>query len=252
MLGAWAKDVSALAKEFESGEPFPLLLIDGFLEESFAEELLSEFPSIDAMNRTKDYVFGDKREEADFAKAGPISQAYYDYLLSDDFAEIVSTVTGRTLFMDPSFHGGGFHQGGNGSHLDTHVDFNIHPKHKDWLRVLNVLLYMNKDWKPELDGALLLRTDPKNEPRAILPLYNRGVFMFTGDNTYHGYRKMSLPDGVTRKSIAGYAYELIDEGSLKARTTSWAPEDGGVLKKSLAKHWTSLSAAKNKITGSNG
>ena len=58
------------------------------------------------------------------------------------------------------------------------------------------------------------------------------------------------PARVTRKSIAGYAYELIDETSIKARTTSWAPEDGGVLKKSLAKHWTSLSAAKNKLTGS--
>jgi Rps23 Pro-64 3,4-dihydroxylase Tpa1-like proline 4-hydroxylase len=249
ILGAWSKDVAPLAAEYAAGEPFPLLLIDGFLEESFAEQLLSEFPSIDGMAHSKDYVFGDKREEADFAKAGPASQAYYDYLLSDEFAQIVSTITGRTLFMDPSFHGGGFHQGGDGSHLDTHVDFNIHPKHKDWLRVLNVLLYMNKDWKPEWDGALLVRTDPKNEPRAIAPLFNRGVLMLTSDNTYHGYRKMSLPPGVTRKSVAGYAYELIDETSVKARTTSWAPEDGGVLKKSLAKHWTSLSAAKNKITG---
>jgi hypothetical protein len=249
ILGPWAKDVSALAAEFKAGDPFPLVVIDGFLDANFAEELLAEFPSIEGMAHSKDYVFGDKREEADFAKAGPACKAYYDYLLSEEFATIVSTVTDRTLFIDPSFHGGGFHQGGDGSHLDTHVDFNIHPKHKDWLRVLNILLYMNKDWKPEWDGALLIRTDPKNEPRAIAPLFNRGVFMFTGDNTYHGYRRMSLPPGVTRKSIAGYAYELIEEGSLKARTTSWAPEDGGILKKTLAKHWTGLSAAKNKLSG---
>ena len=249
MLGAWAKDVPALAQEFESGEPFPLLLIDGFLEESFAEELLSEFPSIDAMNRTKDYVFGDKREEADFAKAGPACKAYYDFLLSDEFAAIIGTITGRKLFVDPAFHGGGFHQGGDGSFLDTHVDFNIHPKHEDWLRVLNLLLYMNKDWPAEYDGALLVRTDPKNEPRAILPLFNRAVFMLTSDNTFHGYRKMSLPPGRSRKSIAGYAYEMIEVGSLKPRTTSWSPEEGGVVKKTLAKHWTGLAAAKKKVTG---
>ena len=51
------------------------------------------------------------------------------------------------------------------------------------------------------------------------------------------------------KSIAGYAYELIHEGSAKARTTSWAPEGGGVVKQVLARHWTSLAAAKDKITG---
>ena len=71
--------------------------------------------------------------------------------------------------------------------------------------------------------------------------------MLTSDNTYHGFRKMSLPPGVTRKSIAGYAYELIDVGTLKPRTTSWAPEDAGVVKQTLAKYWTSLSAAKNKV-----
>jgi hypothetical protein len=107
------------------------------------------------------------------------------------------------------------------------VDFNIHPDHKDWLRVLNVLLYLNKDWPAEYGGSLLIRTGPKDEPRAIAPLFNRCVMMLTSDNTYHRFRKMSLPPDRTRKSIAGYAYELIDEGSRKARTTSWAPEDGG-------------------------
>jgi hypothetical protein len=73
--------------------------------------------------------------------------------------------------------------------------------------------------------------------------------MLTSDNTYHGYRRMSLPPGVTRKSIAGYAYELIEEDNLKPRTTSWVPEDGGLVKKTLAKHWTTLAAAKNKLSG---
>ena len=137
------------------------------------------------------------------------------------------TVTGRKLFVDPAFHGGGFHQGGDGSFLDTHVDFNIHPKHDDWLRVLNLLLYMNKDWPAYyFIGALLIRTDPKNEPRAILPLFNRAVFMLTSDNTFHGYRKMSLPPGRSRKSIAGYAYEMIEVGSPQAAHDLVVPRGG--------------------------
>jgi hypothetical protein len=249
MLGEYAEDLPALAVEFKGGQPFPLVVIDGFLEEGFAAQLLAEFPSIEEMAHSKDYIFGDKRERAEFANAGPACKAYHDYLLSEEFAEVIGAITGRKLFMDPSFHGGGFHQGGNGSYLDTHVDFNIHPKHKDWLRVLNVLLYLNKDWPARYGGHLLLRTDPKDEPRAIAPLFNRAVIMLTSDDTYHGYRRMSLPPGVTRKSIAAYAYELIEEDNVKPRTTSWAPEDGGLVKKALARHWTSLSAAKNKLSG---
>jgi hypothetical protein len=247
MLGSWVDRVDELAAEFSSAKPFPVLVLDGFVTDEVAEGLLAEFPAIDAMARSNDYMFADKRESATLANAGPTCKRYHDLLLSEEFAGILGRLTGRTLFVDSSFHGGGFHQGGNGSYLDTHVDFNIHPHHEDWLRVLNMLLYLNKDWKPEYDGSLLIRSDPAQEPRSIAPLFNRGVIMLTSDHTYHGYRHMTLPQGVTRKSIAAYAYELIPVGSLRMRTTSWAPEDAGIVKRSLAKHWTGLAAARDKV-----
>jgi hypothetical protein len=249
LLGTWSKDVSELPAEWAAGRPFPLVVIDGFLEEGLAGELLAEFPPIGEMVKSNDYMFGDKRQRAMFAAAGPASRQYHDLLMSPEFADIISGITGRPLFMDPAFHGGGFHQSGDGGFLDTHVDFNVHPDHGDWQRVLNVLLYLNRDWRDDYDGALLVRASPKDEPRAIAPLFNRCVMMLTGDSTYHGFRRMSLPPGVTRKSIAGYAYQLIGHGSVKARTTAWAPEDGGVVKQALARHWTSLAAAKSKLTG---
>jgi hypothetical protein len=108
-------------------------------------QLLAEFPSIDDMARSNDYMFADKRVSETLAGNGPMSARFHDLMLSDAFAAILSRVAGRSLFVDPSFHGGGFHQGGDGSYLDTHVDFNIHPHHQDWRRVLNVLLYLNQD-----------------------------------------------------------------------------------------------------------
>jgi hypothetical protein len=236
-----------LSGEFAAGDPFPLVVLDGFLSEDLAEGLLAEFPPIDGMTRSHDYMFGDKRESAALA-TGPYSKLFQDTLLSPEFADILSQIAGRTLIVDPSFHGGGFHQGGDGSFLDTHVDFNIHPHHDGWLRVLNVLLYLNKDWLPDYGGDLLVRTDPANEPRSIAPVFNRGVIMLTSDRTFHGYRPMSLPTGITRKSIAAYAYELIPAGSLRMRTTSWAPEDAGMIKRSLARHWTALAATRDLLT----
>jgi hypothetical protein len=249
VLGSWVQRIPALAEQFRTAEPFPLIVIDGFVDDDVAEGLLAEFPPVDAMPHSNDYMFGDKRQWTQLAEAGPTCRKFHDLLLSDDYAHILREITGKELFVDPSFHGGGFHQGGDGSFLDTHVDFNIHPRHKDWLRHLNMLLYLNKDWPPEYGGDLLVRTRPENEPRAIAPLFNRAVIMLTSDYTYHGYRAMSLPPGVTRKSIASYAYESIPAGSLKTRTTSWSPENAGLGKRILARHWSRGAAAKDKVLG---
>jgi hypothetical protein len=248
MLGSWVTRVDELAVEFKDAQPFPLVVLDGFVTDEVAEGLVAEFPSVGEMARSNDYIFGDKRESPDIGSGGPTTKRYHDLLLSDEFAGILSRLSGgRKLFVDASFHGGGFHQGADGSFLDTHVDFNIHPHHEDWLRVLNILLYLNQDWEPEYDGSLLVRSDPKQEPRSVAPQFNRGVIMLTSDNTYHGYRRMTLPAGVTRKSVAAYAYELIPAGSMRVRTTSWAPEDGGVVKRSLARHWTGLATARDRV-----
>lgn len=250
MFNEWIHNVDQLAPEFRSASPFPLLVIDDFLDQETADGLLSEFPAPDAMPKSRDYVFGDKRELSSVAEQGPTSRAFYDALMGDEFRQFVSTLVGKELFIDPAFHGGGFHQSGDGGYLDTHVDFNVHPLHDDWLRTLNVLLYLNKDWKPEYDGRLLIKARPEDEPRGIEPLFNRGVIMVTDSHTFHGFKKMSLPPGVTRKSIATYAYEKVPTGSVEARTTGWAPEDSGTLKTSLAKHYDSLVKVKTKLFGS--
>jgi hypothetical protein len=250
VFNQWIDQAEELAPKFRAASPFPLLVIDDFLDPDTANGLLAEFPAPDAMPKSRDYVFGDKRELSSVAEQGPTSKAFYDALMGDEFRRFICTLTDRELFVDPAFHGGGFHQSGDGGYLDTHVDFNMHPLHSDWLRTLNVLLYLNKDWKPEYDGRLLIKSKPDEEPTAIEPVFNRGLIMVTDDHTFHGFKKMSLPPGVTRKSIATYAYEKVPEGSVAARTTGWAPEEGGTLKKSFAKHYDSLVKAKTKFLGS--
>jgi len=250
MFNSWIDRGDELASEFQAGDPFPLLLIDDFLDVDTAEGLLAEFPAPDAMPKSRDYVFGDKRELSSVAEQGPVSKAFYDALVGPEFKAFLHQLSGKDLFVDPAFHGGGFHQSGDGGYLDTHVDFNMHPLHDDWLRTLNVLLYLNKDWKDEYDGRLLIKAKPDDEPRAIKPLFNRGLIMVTDDHTFHGFKKMSLPPGVTRKSIATYAYEKVEVGSQVARTTGWSPEEGSALKKSFAKHYNTAVKVKTKLFGS--
>jgi hypothetical protein len=250
MFNSWIERGTELAAEFQNGDPFPLLLIDDFLDEGTAEALLAEFPAPDAMPKSRDYMFGDKHELSSVAEQGPTSRSFYDALMGTQFQTFLQQISGKDLFVDPAFHGGGFHQSGDGGFLDTHVDFNMHPLHDDWLRTINILLYLNKDWQPEYDGRLLIKAKPGDEPRAVEPLFNRGLIMVTDDHTFHGFKKMSLPPGVTRKSIATYAYEKVAVGSQKARTTGWSPETGGVLKKTFARHYDGAVKVKTKLFGS--
>jgi hypothetical protein len=171
-------------------------------------------------------------------------------MVSDAFKRFLTEATGFDVFVDPMFFGGGFHQGGDGSFLDMHVDFNLHPQHKTWLRTLNILIYFNKDWKDDYGGHLLVRNAPSAPTRSIAPLFNRAVIMLTDNRTYHGYRKMSLPPGVTRKSVATYAYQLVGEGEVDFRTTGWAPESAGLFKRLVARNYNGLVLLKNRWFGS--
>lgn len=247
----WLENPEGLRSEFEGATPFPYIVLDSFLDDDFAHELLKEFPAVGEMPKSRDYMFGNKHELSSVEEQGGASARFYQAVLSTDFRDFLRAATGYDgLFVDPDFHGGGFHQGSDGSFLDMHVDFNMHPLHPDWLRTVNVLIYLNEDWQSDWGGDLLITNSPDVPPTAVAPSFNRALLMLTSDNTYHGYNKMSLPDGVTRKSIATYSYQVVDEKAYKARTTGWAPQDAGLVKRVIAGNYNAMVKAKNKVLGS--
>ncbi|MBV8980218.1 MAG: 2OG-Fe(II) oxygenase [Acidimicrobiia bacterium] len=250
VFGAWVDDTASLVEHFRTAKPFPLVVIDGFLRDDLADAILGEFPALEDMPKSRDYVFADKHEFSDLDRFGPAGAKLSAAFLSDEFAAFLSELTGERIFVDPDYHGGGFHQSGDGGYLDMHVDFNVHPLHRDWLRMLNVLVYLNRDWRPEYAGELLIKNSPHAEPRAISPDFNRAVIMVTNESTYHGFHRMSLPDGVTRKSVAAYGYRSIEPDEVDVRTTQWRPEAAGLSKKMLARNYDTIVRVKNRWFGS--
>jgi len=245
----WLGRGAELREQFRSAQPFPLVVIDGFLEDELADALLTGFPSVDDMPKSRDYVFGDKRELSSLGAHGGADARFREGVLSPEFAGFLSALSGQSVFVDPQFHGGGFHQGADGSFLDMHLDFNVHPLHEDWLRTLNILVYLNRDWRPEYGGDLLVKSSPDGPELSIEPRFNRAVVMLTDDFTYHGYRRMSLPPGVTRKSLAVYAYRDREDG-VRQRTTRWVPDEAGVGKRLFARNYDWLVRVKNRFLGS--
>lgn len=245
-------NIDAFKDAFINAKPFPILVIDDFLFPDSFLKLVSSIPAPDLRSKSSDYVFAkNKYENPGFGDLSNILSEVKEELLGVRFQKIISNIANVNLFVDKSFAGGGIHQGGSGSFLDMHVDFNRHPAHSDWLRVLNVLLYLNEDYREEWGGHLDLYNSISGERSCVAPVGNRLVLMLTNDYTYHGYKSIKFPQNKFRTSLATYAYTIdTDFSRLPARTTVWSPEEGGVLKRSFAKYVPILVGFKNKFFGS--
>ncbi|MFV0138465.1 2OG-Fe(II) oxygenase [Empedobacter falsenii] len=231
-------------------KPYPHLVLDNFCNE---EKLLKAYNSIPELdNKSRDYAFANNKfEKSNYKVLGAELEELYNDLSSDRFNKILSYIVNKDIFVDPKNHGGGLHQGKKNSFLDMHLDFNYHPINKNWYRELNLLLYLNKDWKPEYKGDLKL-VDLRTEEAAEVGVpFNRLIIQQCAPYTLHGYEMTNFPEGVYRTSIATYAYQVHKAHIETPRTTDWHPnEDASFLKKQLAKNYNVLVQTKNKFFGS--
>jgi Rps23 Pro-64 3,4-dihydroxylase Tpa1-like proline 4-hydroxylase len=142
-------------------------------------------------------------------------------------------VTGiEELTSDPYLFGGGMHETFPGGFLKMHTDFNFHRTLKLDRRI-NVLLFLNEDWRPEWKGELLLAGRNLKNPVSIEPLINRMVIFNTNDHSYHGQPDPNcFPAGNSRKSIAMYYYSPDrPDGEIDSRKfgTTWRARHAGDL-----------------------
>lgn len=248
------KQKNILKKEFLNGVPYEAIVLDDFCDAKKLTSAVSSLPDMvdQGVNKSRDFIFAkNKFEKSNFNEIHPVFAELKKELCSTRFESLLKDITGESIFIDPEFHGGGLHQGGKGSFLDMHADFNYHPINKKWFRNINILLYLNKDWEDSFGGELkLIDARLENAPECkIAPLFNRAVIMFTREYTLHGYDIINFPEGKYRRSIAAYGYTLMEkEGSV--RTTVWYPERGGPIKKIIGKYMPYLVKLKSKILGS--
>jgi hypothetical protein len=207
------QNVAAWAKQYRENQPFPHIGIDDFFDESIIRNLVSDYPGeFDASwNRTflDAGTYEEQKLGLDRLEAFPPSiQHFVNALNSRVFVEFLERLTGIDgLIPDPHLSGGGLHMIPRGGRLGVHADFNTHKKLR-LDRRLNLLLYLNYDWKKEWGGALeLWDRDVKVKVKEYLPIANRVVVFTTTDSAYHGHpNPLTSPKGRYRRSIAMYYY----------------------------------------------
>lgn len=243
------KEKEKFRNKFLLAKPFPHLIIDDFCDAGKLHQLVREMPDIHTKSR--DYVFAaNKFEKSKFSDLSALFNELYDDLTSEQFENFLCFISNEPVFIDKKFHGGGIHQGKENSFLDMHLDFNYHPLNKNWYRNLNLLLYLNEDWKPDYGGQLQLEDLRSGEKVAIEVPFNRIVIQQTRNFTLHGYNKTNFPEGKSRTSVAAYAYTIHKHLIEKPRTTDWHVGDNDVFKKILARLYGPGVKLKNKLFGS--
>jgi Rps23 Pro-64 3,4-dihydroxylase Tpa1-like proline 4-hydroxylase len=194
---------------YANAKPYPHIVLDNFFDPVLVDEILNEFPDPKAIRWQRfDNANEVKLASANDASFGALTRLFLYHLNSITFLEFLSRITGiENLIPDPQFEGGGLHQIVRGGKLGVHADFNKHRQY-GLDRRLNLLLYLNKDWKEEYGGHLQLwdkdmtRCDAK-----VAPLFNRVMVFGTTDFTYHGHPDpLQCPESMTRKSVALYYF----------------------------------------------
>jgi Rps23 Pro-64 3,4-dihydroxylase Tpa1-like proline 4-hydroxylase len=203
-------DPHALRATYAAGDPFPHIAIDGLFDDAELDAVLRDFPSPE---QTRWMRFDNPREKklGFFYESSAISdrvRRFLDAMNGFEMLLFLEALTGIDgLIPDPYFGGGGLHQIEPGGFLKVHADFNVHPKLK-LDRRLNMLIYLNKEWREEYGGHLELWDAELRGPRQrILPAFNRTVVFSTTDTSFHGHpHPLASPIGVTRKSVSLYYY----------------------------------------------
>ena len=201
----------SLKEKYFNAHPFPHIQIDNFFSDKFINQVLDEFPDLSNFNSSQKYK---NQNEIKFANNDYVNfpftiKYFFDFLNSNFFLEFLQNITSikEKLYADPKLNGGGLHEIKSGGLLKVHTDFNKHPNNGLDRRV-NVLIYLNKDWKEDYRGSLeLWDKDMKVCKKKIMPLFNRMVIFSTTDFSNHGHPDpIKCPSDVSRKSIALYYF----------------------------------------------
>jgi len=229
-LVKYTSHLSELNGKYEKASPYPHIVIENFLNPHTLDECIREFDTLNETDGWINYVhFNEKKRGLNNLELLPKNiQKTIQELGTPEFLQFLSDLTGiKNLQKDDHLEGGGIHQSTKGGYLNMHADFTVHPHHRHWQRRINLLVYLNKDWKEEWGGQLELWVkEMKGCVEKILPVFNRCVIFNTDPDSYHGHPEpMTCPEDRFRRSIALYYY-TIEKNPLKRATHYVArPED---------------------------
>ena len=206
-------ELKKMGETFRTNGPFNHIVIDNFLDHNDALAIASEFPDFD---NDCWYAYENpleiKKATNNWNHFGTNTYNFFSHILSDAFTKkldvLLSDDNSIHLVPDIGLHGGGLHSHKNGGRLNPHLDYSIHPK-LFLQRKVNIILYINPEWKANFGGTLGLWSDKNGQPSELVhkveTLFNRALIFDTTQNSWHGIcEEINSEFDLTRNSLATY------------------------------------------------
>jgi hypothetical protein len=205
-FGNWTNEIVKLRNIFVNNKPFEHIVVDNFLEETYAEKLSLLFPNID--NEWHEYKnpIEVKYTFDNINTLPPELKNYFYYLSTPEIINIIKNITNiDNLEYDEYLHGAGLHLHPRNGRLNIHLDYEKHP-YTGKERRLNIILFMSKDWNINWNGANELWNSDVSKCIAKTDIiFNRAIIFKTNDISWHGLpEKILCPENIYRKSLAYY------------------------------------------------
>lgn len=210
-------EAEAKAPAYQNASPFPHIVLEDFLPADIYGRVLSEYPTPEQVSDWRRVEARDNQGRvaqtlklgySNELRMGPTLRSLIYTLNCGAFMHFLERLTGIPhLLPDSHLVGGGLHQYLPGAVLRVHADFSrLRGSQLD--RRLNLLLYLNAEWRSDWGGNLELWDASMQQCRqTIAPIGNRCVIFSTTGTSYHGMPDaLRCPEGVTRRSLALYYY----------------------------------------------
>ncbi|KRF24824.1 MULTISPECIES: 2OG-Fe(II) oxygenase [unclassified Phycicoccus] len=237
-LGTLQARLPELAEQYRSAQPFPHIVLDDVLFADAFTRAAQEFPAMRDpfwkgylhVNETK---YGNTQPDT----WGPTLTEVAKEFVSPEFVGFLEELTGISdLLPDWSMDGGGLHQTLRGGHLNIHADFTTHHVNEQWSRRVNILLYLNEEWREEWGGELELWDKEMTAAQAkVQPAGNRMLIFTTSEDSFHGHPDaLTCPEDVARRSMALYYFTEEENAVRKSTNYRARPDEAGIKRAAIA------------------
>lgn len=206
-----AKQIGAsLQQQYVQANPFPHIVLNDFLPTELIRQILINFPHESVNDEVKFEIgyAGQFKRQIPPLQCNSFNRNLFAFFNSEPVLRFIESLTGiEKLIPDPYFAGGGYHETTTGGLLGIHADFRIN-KELNLNRRINMIIYLNDNWRDEWGGALELWDRSMSAvQQKVFPILNRCVIFNTDQDSFHGHPDpLACPEDMSRKSIALYYY----------------------------------------------
>ena len=192
--------------KFRSSKPFPYLILDNFFKKSFYNQLCTELSH--GMTKIIGKEFNTSVEKNKTINLNNDLPKTIDKILSmltkDTWVKNLRNLSGISDLKPDVGHNevlSNFHEMSKSGFLGSHVDHSHHPTtHKK--HVLNIIIYLSKEWESQFGGNTLLFNKYGNKIEKLVEYVpNRLLIFLHTPYSFHGVDKLKPNQNQVRKTL---------------------------------------------------